>query len=82
MPAAYPEFSQFKELPAWGLYVRHAKNLTLENITFTAKLKEYRPALVFDDVLGGRLTGLRYEEPVKKKKQVHFYKTKDIIQTK
>jgi hypothetical protein len=56
--------------------------LTLENITFTAKLKEYRPALVFDDVLGGRLTGLRYEEPVKKKKQVHFYKTKDIIQTK
>lgn len=82
MPAAYPEFSQFKELPAWGLYVRHAKNLTLENITFTAKLKEYRPALVFDDVLGGRLTGLRYEEPVKKKKQVHLYKTKDIIQTK
>lgn len=25
MPAAYPEFSQFKELPAWGFYVRHAE---------------------------------------------------------
>ena len=82
MPAAYPEFSQFKELPAWGFYVRHAKNLTLENITLTAKGKDYRPAIVFDDVQGGQLVGLRYEEPGNKKKQVHLNKSTNIIQKK
>lgn len=36
MREAYPEFSQFKELPAWGFYVRHAEGITFENVTFTA----------------------------------------------
>jgi hypothetical protein len=82
MPAAYPEFSQFKELPAWGFYVRHAKNLTMENITLTAKGKEYRPAIVMDDVQSAQLKNMAYIEPNKKKKQVHLYKSTDILQKK
>jgi hypothetical protein len=82
MPAAYPEFSQFKELPAWGFYVRHAKNLTMENITLTAKGKEYRPALVFDDVHHATISSMSYLDPTKKKKQVHLYKSTDILQKK
>ena len=27
MAASYPEFSMFKELPAWGFYIRHAKGV-------------------------------------------------------
>lgn len=27
MGASYPEFSMFKELPAWGFYIRHAKGI-------------------------------------------------------
>src|SRR6185436_16771036 len=27
MAAAYPEFSKFIELPAWGVYIRHAKGI-------------------------------------------------------
>ena len=78
MPAAYPEFSQFKELPAWGFYLRHAKGITFENITLTAQEPDYRPAIVTDDVKDLSLTGMKYNEPVKNKKQVFTYNSKNI----
>ena len=78
MPDAYPEFSQFKELPAWGFYLRHAKNITFENIDLTAQKADYRPAIVLDDVKDMTLTGMKYKEPVKTKNQVFTYKSKNI----
>jgi hypothetical protein len=78
MPDAYPEFSQFKELPAWGFYLRHAKNITFANITLTAQKPDYRPAIVTDDVENMTLTGMTYNEPGKSKKQVFTYKSKNI----
>jgi hypothetical protein len=32
----------FKELAEWGFYIRHAKNLTVENLTLTCEKKDYR----------------------------------------
>jgi hypothetical protein len=46
----YPEFSMFGELPAWGLYVRHANGLQLKNVTIKYLEKDFRPAIVLDDV--------------------------------
>lgn len=46
----YPEFSMFGELPAWALYVRHVKGLTLRNVHFSLRDTDFRPAFVFDDV--------------------------------
>ena len=63
MPTAYPEFSQFKELPAWGFYIRHAKNVHFQNVKLTAEAKDYRPAFVFDDVQGGSLTNVKAVAP-------------------
>ena len=48
----YPEFSMWKELPAWGLYIRHADNITLRNVTLRLNGDDYRPAIVADDVNG------------------------------
>ena len=42
--------SMFEELPAWGLYVRHVRGLTLKNIWLQLKNVDFRPAYVFDDV--------------------------------
>jgi len=78
MPDAYPEFSQFKELPAWGFYLRHATDITFENVTLTAEKRDYRPAIVMDDVKNMTLTGMKYNEPGKVKKQVFTYKSKNI----
>lgn len=80
MPAKYPEFSQWKELPAWGFYIRHAENVEFENVTLKAEKKDYRPAIVLDDVKGGSLKAIKFIEPESKgKKQVIQHNTDGII---
>jgi len=53
---AYPEARMFGMLPASGLYVRHVQDLRLTDLTFTAPRGEVRPTLIFDDVVGARLS--------------------------
>ena len=75
----YPEFSQWKELPAWGAYLRHANDVTLKNIKFKALDADYRPAVVADDINGLKLDALTFEEAGadRNKNQVVTYKTTD-----
>ena len=47
---AYPEFSMFGELPAWGFYVRHVNGLKMKGIKLKIRKSDYRKAFVFDDV--------------------------------
>ena len=56
---AYPEARMFGMLPASGLYVRHARDLQFDNLTFTAPAGEGRPTIILDDVVGARLAGIR-----------------------
>lgn len=46
----YPEYNMFGTLPAYGFYVRHAKNVKFHNIDLSFEKDDHRPALVFDDV--------------------------------
>jgi hypothetical protein len=46
----YPEFNMFGEMPAWGLFIRHAKGITINNCQFDVAKNDYRPALALDDV--------------------------------
>lgn len=79
MPKAYPEFSQHKELPAWGFYVRHADNVKFSNVKLTAKAKDYRPAVVLDDVQGGSFKKIKVAEPsAGKKPKIFVYKSNNI----
>ena len=56
--SAYPEARMFGLLPATGLYVRHARNLQLNDLAFTATAAEFRPAVIFDDVDGAQVNGV------------------------
>ena len=58
----YPEYSMFQELPAWGFYVRHAKNIKMKNITLKLEDRDFRPAFVFDDVDGLSMEGIDLPE--------------------
>lgn len=55
---AYPESSMFGTLPAYGLYCRHVRGLTLNRISFRTAKPDARPALVADDVEGFSVTGV------------------------
>ncbi len=79
MRQSYPEFSQFRELPAWGFYLRHARDITFENVTMKAQHPDYRPALVTDDVIGLKLINTQLIEPnTDPKEQTFFYKTENV----
>jgi len=45
--------------PAHGLYVRHARNITVKDVTFSVDAPDARPAIVLDDVRGAVIDGLR-----------------------
>ena len=72
MPKAYPEFSQHEELPAWGFFIRHVEGLTMRNIKLTALKKDYRTAIVMDDVKNHNIKELTIEEPNSKGKKTIF----------
>ena len=77
-PAAYPEFSMFRELPAWGVYIRHGKDIQFTNLKLSCNKKDYRTAIVLDDVHQSRFVSTTIKEP-EKKKPLHQHKSSAII---
>lgn len=82
MGASYPEFSMFKELPAWGFYIRHARGITFDNVTLICDKKDYRTAVVLDDVHGASFKELKINEPGIRKSPVYSYRSDGIITDK
>jgi hypothetical protein len=59
IPSKYPDFSMFKELPAWGIFARHATALHLENITLNSETSDFRMPVVLDDVSNSTLINVK-----------------------
>jgi polygalacturonase len=76
-PDHYPEFSMFKELPSWGVYIRHAENITVSNISLSADKKDYRLAIVTDDVHASKFSGVKVRQP-DQGNVFHFYKSTNV----
>ena len=53
--AEYPKVTLFGTLPAFGLYVRHARDVTLGNVQLLLDHPDARSALVVDDAVGLRV---------------------------
>ena len=51
----YPEFTMFGELPAWGFYLRHVRNITLKNVQLSLADEDFRPEIVEEDVEGMKI---------------------------
>ena len=47
---SYPEFSMFGELPARGVYIRHARDVQFTGLFITAAKADFRTPIVLDDV--------------------------------
>ena len=55
---AYPEATMFGKLPAYGFYIRHARNIRLSDVTLRYRSKEQRPGIVVSGTDGFSLSGL------------------------
>ena len=68
----------FKELPAWGIYIRHASNIRFNNVRLTATRKDYRTAIVLDNVHESGFISMKVDEPGGKK-IFYQYKSSGIV---
>jgi len=60
---AYPEPWMFGTIPASSFFIRHAKNVQLDNVRVKFLQPDYRPAIVLDDALDIRLHRVEIELP-------------------
>ena len=56
---AYPEYFMFGVLPSYGLFARHVRGLTLDNVRFDLASPDMRPAIVCEDTEDLDIRGLR-----------------------
>ncbi len=59
----YPEPERHGITPAYGFYVRHAKNIDLHNIKISSLTEDHRPVLFFDDVKGLKMKFIDVVKP-------------------
>ena len=67
-PDSYPEYNMFGELPSWGVYIRHARDVQFTGLSITASKADFRTAIVLDDVHKASFKKLTVNEPESKKK--------------
>lgn len=56
-PDAYPSCRMFGTLPAYGFFVRHAKNISFRHVDLSFQHDDVRPAMICDDVADLEITG-------------------------
>ncbi len=49
---SYPDFTTFGNMPAYGFYIRHAKNIELSDVRLSCEQADARPPLMCVDVNG------------------------------
>ena len=55
----YPDPTNFGAIPAYGFYIRHAKNIELSNIDMKLENEDFRPPIILEDVKGATFTNVK-----------------------
>ena len=58
----YPEPGMFGVPPAYGLFVRHVKDIKISDVEFNFMEPDYRPCFIFDDVNGVDMRDVRVQK--------------------
>ena len=62
MEKGYPEPSSHGILPAYGLFIKHAKNVRIDKVEFETLQEDKRPAIVLMDVDGIKFTEIQVDK--------------------
>ncbi|RKD90651.1 rhamnogalacturonidase [Mangrovibacterium diazotrophicum] len=55
----YPDPQEFGDIPAWGFYIRHAKNIRMSNINLEFDVPDFRPVFILEDVKGASFSDIQ-----------------------
>ncbi len=81
MPQIFGEYFRLGPMPAYGLYARNVRGLTLQNVRFQVATQDLRPALIFDHVQDAAINGLSVQGDLSAESVLRFIDSKDVLLT-
>lgn len=86
MEKGYPEPSSHGVLPAYGLFIKHAKNVRVDKVEFETLQEDKRPAIVLMNVDGIKFTEVEVDKSVEAPyfvlKNVRNFQVEDFVGVK
>jgi len=81
VPQIAGEYFEVGTPPAYGLYARNVRGLTLHNVRFDVAMPDLRPAVVLDHVADVSINGLGAQGNPQAKSVLRFIETRDVLLT-
>ena len=81
VPQVAGEYFEIGTPPAYGLYARNLRGLTLDGVRFGTEKPDLRPAVVLDHVQDASLTGLSAQGNPEAKAVVRVVESRDVLIT-
>jgi polygalacturonase len=79
VPKIAGEYYQIGIPPAYGIYARNVRGLTLHNIRLTMASQDMRPALILDNVEDAAVNGLSAQGQKNAESLLRFINTRDVL---
>lgn len=81
VPKVVGEYYEAGVFPAYGLYARNVRGLTLSNVRFDVSSPELRPAMVFDHVEDAAVNGFSAQGNPQAESLLCFIESRDVLLT-
>jgi len=81
VPKVAGEYYQIGVPPAYGMYARNVRGLTMHNMRFEMASPDMRPALIFDNVQDAAINGLGAQGQKSAESLLRFIETRDVLVT-
>lgn len=78
LPGKYPDFSMFKELPAWAVFIRHGKNIQFSSLTMKCLKGDFRVPVVLDDAHNISFQSVRIDQENNVRPEYYKYQSDNI----
>ena len=81
VPKVFGEYFELGPIPAYGLYARNARGITLTNVRFQVSTPDLRPAVVFDHVEDAVFNGFSVQGNIDAESVLRFIDSKQALIT-
>ncbi len=81
VPKVFGEYFELGPIPAYGLYARNARGLTLQNVRLQVSTPDLRPAVIFDHVEDAVFNGFSVQGNTETESVLRFIDSKQALIT-
>jgi hypothetical protein len=81
VPKVFGEYFELGPIPAYGLYARNVRGLTLQNVRFQVSTPDLRPAVIFDHVEDAVFNGFSVQGNAEAESVLRFIDSKQTLIT-